>query len=106
MSVSVFLIKIDLNKMCLYYFILGIILEIMVRFCCFLIVTAIFTMMDCGDGLTKLQLKIMLIVWLMSAIHCGAISLYPFHTLVILSITVTPMIEKLTGLLNISDEID
>ena len=104
--VSIILIKIDLNKMCLYYFILGIILEIMVRFCCFLVVTAIFTMMDCGDGLTKLQLKITLIVWLMSAIHCGAISLYPFHTLVILSITVSPMIEKLTGMLNISDEIE
>ena len=78
----------------------------MVRFCCFLIVSAIFTMMDSGDGLTKLQLKIMLIVWLMSAIHCGAISLYPFHTLVILSITVTPMLDKMTVLLNISDEID
>ena len=63
-------------------------------------------MMDSGDGLTKLQLKIMLIVWLMSAIHCGAISLYPFHTLVILSITVTPMLDKMTDMLNISDEVD
>ena len=68
--------------------------------------SAIFTMMDSGDGLTKLQLKIMLIVWLMSAIHCGAISLYPFHTLLILSITVTPMLDKMTALLNISDEVD
>ena len=92
--------------MCLYYFILGVILEIMVRCCCFLIVGAIFTMMDYGDGLTKFQLKVLIIVWLMSAIHCGAISVYPFHTLIILSVTVTPMIDKFTNLINMSDEVD
>ena len=78
----------------------------MVRFCCFLIVCAIFTMMDYGEGITKFQLKVLLIVWLMSGIHCGAISLYPFHTLIILSITVTPMIDKFTTLMNISDWVD
>ena len=69
--------------------------EVLIRSSCFVIVCAIFYCMDFDQGLARLHLKIVAIVWLMATIHCGAVSVYPVHTLLVLSITVSPVINNL-----------
>ena len=68
--------------------------EVLIRSSCFVIVCAIFICMDFDQGLARLHLKIVAIVWLMSIIHCGGVSVYPVHTLVVLSITVSPILNN------------
>ena len=60
-----------------------------------IVVGAIFLCMDFDEGLTRLQLKVMVLVWLMSIIHSGSVGVYPIHTLIILSITISPVLENL-----------
>ena len=76
-------------------FIVDILFELMVRSCCFIVVSVIFVLMDFDEGLNRSQLKALLLVWLMSAIHCGAVAVWPIHTLFVLSITVTPILDML-----------
>lgn len=69
--------------------------EVVVRVCCLIVVGAIFMCMDFDDGLTRLQLKVLALIWLMSIIHSGSVGVYPIHTLAILSITVSPALDNL-----------
>lgn len=63
----------------------------MLRASCFGVFCIIFYCMDFNDkGLYKPQLTILLSVWLMTAIHCGAVETNPFHTLIIVYVTITP----------------
>lgn len=71
-----------------------VLLEVMLRLSCFVLVCIIFICMDFDTGLTRLHLKIALLVWLTSLIHCCSVAVYPVHTLIILSITVLPVLES------------
>ena len=68
--------------------------ELIIRGMCFVVICSIFLLMEFGSGLTPTQLKVLTIVWLMSTIHCGAVDVYPVETLVVLTITVSPMFAK------------
>lgn len=50
--------------------------------------------MEFGEGLKPIELKVVTIVWLMSIIHCGAVGVWPIETLLILTITISPMFAK------------
>jgi hypothetical protein len=60
----------------------------------FVIICAIFLLMDFEPGLTPMELKVVTIVWLMSMIHCGSVGVYPIETLIILTITISPLFAK------------
>ena len=46
----------------------------------------------------------MLIVWMMNLIHSGVVDVFPLHTLLILTVTVRPIIDKLLTYLPDIDE--
>ena len=65
----------------------------MIRVVAFIIITCILAFCDFNEGMNKLQLKVILLILMTIAIHCGAVEVYTFHTLAILAVTLSPAYE-------------
>ena len=55
-------------------------------------------LVEFGSGLTPIQLRVMLVTWIMNGIHFGAVGAYPVETLIVLAITLSPMFDKFFAL--------
>jgi len=53
-------------------------------------ITCILVFCDINDGLSRLHLKVLGLCWLTSAVHCGAVPINPFHTIIVLTVTLGP----------------
>lgn len=72
--------------------------EIVIRTLCFVVISAIFGLMEFGTGMNQTQLKVLLITWLMCTIHFGSASVYPIETLAVLTVTLSPMYDKFVAM--------
>ena len=61
------------------------------------VVSAIFLLMDFEPRFTQIELKVVTLVWLMSIIHCGSVDVYPIETLLVLTITISPIFARLVS---------
>ena len=48
---------------------------------------------EMNDGLSKFQLKAVFICWLTVVFHCGGVITNPLHTLLVLTVTISPVYD-------------
>ena len=66
----------------------------MIRVVTFVIMTCILVFCDLNDGMNKIQLYVIGLIFLTIAAHCGAVEVNPLETLIILSFTLWPVYNQ------------
>ena len=63
-----------------------------------MIVSAILGLCHLSDGMNKVQLRVFLLVWLTVLVHCGAVAMFPHHTMAVLAVTIWPSYRLLEAM--------